>query len=216
MSEHLRYAGASPEQQRRALEDIVRAQPVLMSVLEGLRAMALPDAWLVSGAVYNMVWNHLTGRPALTGIKDVDLIYFDGSDLSYEAEDRVIKAADARFAGLPLPVELRNQARVHLWFPQKFGIVVTPLTHSTQSLTRYASRTHAVAARLETDDTMTIEAPFGLDDMFAFRITPNAVLDNRLAHETKGARAKTVWPEITVLPWPDPSLPSPLAGEGGA
>jgi len=203
MNEHLRYAGVSPEQQRDALEAIVRGEPVLMAVLHGLRAMALPDAWLVSGAIYNAVWNVLTQRPALTGIKDVDLIYFDGSDLSYEAEDRVIKAADVAFAGLPLPVEVRNQARVHLWFPQKFGIEVTPLTHSTQALSRYASRTHAVAMRLEVNDAMTIEAPFGLDDMFAFRITPNAVLDNRAAHEAKGARAKTVWPEITVVPWPE-------------
>lgn len=203
MDEHLRYAGVSPERQRQALEDIVRSQPVLMAVLTGLRDMALPDAWLVSGAVYNVVWNHLTGRPALTGIKDVDLIYFDPADLSYEAEDRVIKAAEARFADLPLPVEVRNQARVHLWFPQKFGIVVTPLTHSTEALKRYASRTHAVAVRLEGDNTLTIEAPFGLEDLFAFRITPNAVLDNRAAHDAKGARAKTVWPEITVVPWPD-------------
>jgi hypothetical protein len=206
MSEHLRYAGAGPEQQRRALEDIVRGEPVLMEVLEHLRTMALPDAWLVSGAIYNAVWNHLTGRPALTGIKDVDLIYFDGSDLSYEAEDRVIKAAEVAFTGLPLPVEVRNQARVHLWFPQKFGISVTPLMHSTEALTRYASRTHAVAMRLEADDTMTIEAPFGLDDMFAFRITPNAALNNRAAHDAKGARAKSVWPEITVVPWPDEAL----------
>jgi hypothetical protein len=203
MTEHLQFAGASPERQREALEEIVRGQPVLMAVLHGLRAMALPDAWLVSGAIYNSVWNQLTGRPALTGIKDIDLIYFDGADLSYEAEDAVIKAAERVFAGLPLPVELRNQARVHLWFPQKFGIAVTPLTHSTQSLRRYASRTHAVAMRLEADDTMSIEAPFGLDDMFAFRITPNAALDNRVAHETKGARARTVWPEITVVPWPE-------------
>ncbi|MDB5536071.1 MAG: nucleotidyltransferase family protein, partial [Devosia sp.] len=163
----------------------------------------LPDGWVVAGAIYNAVWNHLTGRAALTGIKDVDLIYFDGSDLSYEAEDRVIKAAEKVFAGLPLPVEVRNQARVHLWFPQRFGISVTPLTHSKEALTRYASRTHAVAVRLEPDDRLTIEAPFGLDDLFALRITPNPALDNRAAHEAKGARAKSVWPEITVVPWPE-------------
>jgi uncharacterized protein len=202
MSEHLRYAGVDPARQRQALEEIVRSQPVLMSVLEGLRDLALADGWLVSGAIYNTVWNVLTRRPALTGIKDIDLIYFEGGDLSYEAEDVVIKAAERRFAGLPLPVEVRNQARVHVWFPQRFGIVVTPLTHATESLTRYASRTHAVAARLEADGTMRIEAPFGLDDIFGFRVTPNAVLDNRAAHEAKGARAMTVWPELSVLPWP--------------
>ncbi len=202
MSDHLRFAGTDPETQRRALDDIVRSQSVLMAVLEGLRDMALPDAWLVSGAIYNAVWNLLTDRPGLTGVKDIDLIYFDGADLSYEAEDRVIKAAEMRFADLPLPVEVRNQARVHLWFPEKFGIVVTPLTHSRQALLRYASRTHAVAVRLEADGALTIDAPFGLDDLFAFRITPNTALNNRAAHEAKGARAKSVWPEITVVPWP--------------
>jgi hypothetical protein len=203
MSEHLRYAGRGEAAQRAALEAIIRAQPVLMAVLEGLRELALPDSWLVSGAIYNSVWNDLTSRPALTGIKDIDLIYFDGSDLSYAAEDQVIRRAEQRFAGLPVPVELRNQARVHLWFPQKFGLTVSPLRHSVESLGRYASRTHAVAVRLEADDRLTIEAPFGLDDIFAFRITPNPVLDNRAAHEQKGARAKAVWPQITVVPWPE-------------
>ncbi|MEO8684206.1 MAG: nucleotidyltransferase family protein [Devosia sp.] len=202
MSDHLRYAGLDPARQQQVLEEIIRTQPVLMSVLGGLRALALPDGWLVSGAIYNSVWNVLTGRPPLTGIKDVDLIYFDDTDLSYEAEDAVIQAAGTLFAELPLPVEVRNQARVHLWFPHKFGITVTPLTHSTHALLRYASRTHAVAARLEADGTMTIEAPYGLDDLFSFRVTPNAVLDNRAAHESKGARARTVWPEVSVVPWP--------------
>lgn len=203
MSEHLRYAGASPERQRQALEDIVRSQPALMAVLAEARAMALPDAWVVAGAVYNAVWNHLTGRPALTGINDIDLIYFDASDLSYEAEDRVIKAAEARFSGLPLPVELRNQARVHLWFEAKFGSPFSPLTSAAEMLGRYASKTHAVGARLLADDSMAIVAPFGLDDLFSFRMVPNPVLDNRVSHMKKGERAKTIWPELTLVPWPD-------------
>jgi hypothetical protein len=53
------------------------------------RHLCLPD-WLVfSGAVYQPVLNHLTGRPLDYGIKDYDLAYFDPSDLSYEAEDAV-------------------------------------------------------------------------------------------------------------------------------
>lgn len=62
-----------------------------MRVFECGRAMALPDWWIVSGAIYNQVWNHLTGRPDMTGVKDIDLFYFD-PDTSYEAEDTVIKA----------------------------------------------------------------------------------------------------------------------------
>jgi uncharacterized protein len=87
----------------------------------------LPD-WLVfSGAVYQPVLNHLAGRPLDYGIEDYDLAYFDASDLSYEAEDAVIRRVKAVFdEPLRSVVELRNQARVHLWFEAKFGELYTP------------------------------------------------------------------------------------------
>jgi hypothetical protein len=203
MPPHLRYSGQSFDAQRAALIDIIRSSPMLMRVLETLRDDGLPDHLLVAGAIYNLVWNRLTGRPDLTGINDIDIFYFDAGDLSYEAEDAVIRRLTARLADLPLPVQIRNQARVHLWFPQKFGTPFSPLTSSAEMLGRYASKTHSVAARLEGDDTITITAPFGLDDIFSFRITPNPVLANKPAHEAKGARAKTVWPELTIVPWSD-------------
>ncbi|MDX8463989.1 nucleotidyltransferase family protein, partial [Mesorhizobium humile] len=87
MADYLRFAGQPHEVQRAELVLIIREQPLLMEILTGLRAEALPDAWLVSGAIYNTVWNVLTGRPSLTGINDFDIAYFDGRDLSYEAED---------------------------------------------------------------------------------------------------------------------------------
>jgi hypothetical protein len=201
--DHLRYSGLSADAQRAALEAIIRSSPLLMEVLAGLREDGLPDHLLVAGAIYNLAWNRLTGRPDLTGINDIDVFYFDDNDLSYEAEDVVIQRLGGRFAHLPLPVQVRNQARVHLWFPQKFGIPFEPLTSSAQMLSLYASKTHSVGARLEADDSLTVVAPFGLDDIFSFRIVPNPVLMNRPAHEAKGARAKGIWPEITLVPWPE-------------
>jgi hypothetical protein len=198
--DHLRFSGATEQVQREALEAIIRAEPTLMRVLTTIRDIDLPDAWLVSGAIYNCVWNSLTGRSALHGVNDIDIIYFD-PDLSWDAEDRVIKAVEQALDGLPVPVQPRNQARVHLWFEQKFGFPFTPLATARESLLRYASNTHAVAARLEVDGSLTVDAPFGLEDMFAFRVTPNPAADNRLTHEKKGARIRSVWPEVTVVPW---------------
>lgn len=200
---HLRFSGQPEAAQRAALEAIVRADPLLMQILTQLREIDLPDWLLVSGAIYNRVWNELTERPSLTGINDIDVFYFDASDLSYEAEDRVIQHLAKRFAGLPLPVQARNQARVHLWFPEKFGQSFAPLTSSAEMLERFASKTHAVALRLQPDDSIAVIAPFGLDDIFSFRIVPNPALSNRPAHDAKSARAKSVWPEITVVPWSD-------------
>jgi hypothetical protein len=203
MPSHLRFSSLSLDTQRDELERIIRSAPLLMDVLAGLRDDGLPDQLLVAGAIYNLVWNRLTGRPDLAGINDIDVFYYDDSDLGWDAEDVVIQRLAQRFAHLPLPVQVRNQARVYLWFPHKFGTAFSPLTSSAEMLGRYASKTHAVGARLEADDTLTIVAPFGLDDIFSFRITPNPVLDNKKAHEAKAARAKTMWPEVTVEPWPD-------------
>lgn len=201
MADHLRFAGHGEAAQRAVLEDIIRSEPLLMEVLAGLRDEALPEGMLVAGAIYNLVWNRLTGRDSLNGVRDIDVFYFDDGDLSWDAEDAVIKRLAQRFAHLPLPVEPRNQARVHLWFPEKFDQPFAPLASAAEMLGRYASKTHAVAVRLEADDSLTILAPFGLDDIFSFRIVPNYVLKNEAAHTDKAARAKSVWPEITVEPW---------------
>ena len=199
--DHLRYSGLPHETQMQALETIIAGQPDLMRVLGVLRAVTLPDAWITSGAIYNTVWNYLTGRPMLGGIKDVDVIYFDPDDLSYEAEDAVIREVGAALSDIGLPVEIRNQARVHLWFPERFGVSYPRLTHATQSLDFYASKTHAVAARLATDGGIEIAAPFGLDFMFSFRMVPNHAIDNSVTHAAKSARAKAIWPELVVEPW---------------
>jgi hypothetical protein len=61
---------ASESEFRERLAAILRATPPLMQVLSVPRHLRLPD-WLVfSGAVYQPVLNHLTGRPLDFGIKD--------------------------------------------------------------------------------------------------------------------------------------------------
>jgi hypothetical protein len=201
MGDPLRFSSAPADAQRGALLDIIAGQPPLIAVLERLRDLALPDCWLVSGAIYNTVWNVLTERPPLTGIKDIDVFYFDAGDLSYDAEDAVIKRAAPVFADLPLPVEIRNQARVHLWYEDHFGQPYAALSSSREGIDRFASKTHAVAARLAEGGNIELYAPYGLDDMFSFRIVPNHIVDNQTTHERKAARAKSVWPEITIVPW---------------
>lgn len=197
---HLRYAGAPHDRQVRALEEITRASPRLMQVLVALRGLDLPDWWIVSGAIYNSVWNALTGRADMYGVKDIDLFYFD-PDTSFEAEDRVIGRVRAATPGTP-PVETRNQARVHLWFEAHFGHARAPLASSVEAIGHFASRTHAVALRLEADDSLSLHAPYGLDDIFSFRLVPNTAMPSRETHTAKAARQQALWPELEFVPWP--------------
>lgn len=204
--------GRRDEGQAARLEQIVRADPDLMGLLTAIRPLGLPQWRLVAGCLYQTVWNVLTGRPRRTGIKDYDLAYFDPSDLSWQAEDAVIQRVAAATRGFPGAVEIRNQARVHLWFEDRFGLAYPPLEDTDAALGRYASVVHAVAVRLESDDRLAIAAPFGLDDLFVMVIRPNRTLDNRVAHETKAARAKAIWPELRVIPWDQPRREHPSPG----
>ena len=189
---------AEPELEQR-LADILRAAPSLMGVMETARDLALPDWMIFSGAIYQKALNHLTGRDPDYGLKDYDLGYFDAGDLSYEAEDQVIRRAAAAY-GPPLDalVEVRNQARVHLWFEDRFGEPYAPLSSSAEALTRFTSTMFAVGARLEDDGTLRIFAPFGLSDLFALRLVPNP-LRQTLGFARTAAAAQGRWPELTLL-----------------
>lgn len=190
------------EAARRArLEAILRASPSTMRVLGSARELDLPDWLIFSGAVYQPVLNHLTGRDPDYGIKDYDLAYFDGSDISYEAEDVVIRRAAATF---PTPfdrlVEVRNQARVHVWFEGKFGEPYAPLRSSSEALQRFVSATFAVGVRLEVDDRLTIEAPFGLADLFGLQMRPNPIRPTSGGFARAAGGLKARWPELIVSP----------------
>jgi hypothetical protein len=169
-----------------------------MRVLSVARHLCLPD-WLVfSGAVYQPVLNHLTGRSLDHGIKDYDLGYFDASDLSYEAEDAVIRRMKAAFdEPLRRMVEVRNQARVHLWFEAKFGEPYAPLSCTAEALERFASATFAIGVRLEPDDRLHIEAPFGLADLFALRVVPNPSRKT-VGFDRASANVRRRWPEVGI------------------
>jgi hypothetical protein len=180
------------------LADILRQAPSLMGVMETARDLALPDWMIFSGAIYQKAVNHLTGRDLDYGLKDYDLGYFDAADLSYEAEDRVIRRAAAAYPPpLDTLVEVRNQARVHLWFEDHFGEPYAALASSAEALTRFTTTMFAVGARLEPDGTLRIFAPFGLEDLFALRLRPNPTRPTKgFARTAQAAMAR--WPELTL------------------
>ena len=180
------------------LVKILKGSPRLMHVLHIARDLNLPD-WLVfSGAIYQTVWNVVTRRDYDYGIKDFDLAYFD-ADTACKAEDDVIQwVRDTFTPPLDTMVEVRNQARVHLWFEERFGEPYAPLERSSDALTRFVSPTFAIGARLKDDGDLTIIAPFGLDDIFALKVRPNPYIPKGAGFDRAAASAKARWPEITI------------------
>lgn len=177
---------------------ILEADPHLMSVLHVATCMGWADWMAFSGAVYQPILNHLTGRPAHYGLKDYDLAYFDASDLSYEAEDRVIRRVNAAMPETLAPlVETRNQARVHLWFETKFGEPYSPLASCSEALSRFVSPLFAVGVWLDAEGSLRLSAPFGLEDLFELRLRPNPLRPVRnFNRAAQGIQER--WPELRL------------------
>ncbi len=172
--------------------------PVNAAIADELFALALPDAWIVSGCLVQTVWNMQTGRAADYGIGDYDIFYFD-PDTSWQAEDAVIRQLQDRLAHLGVTVEARNQARVHLWYPEKHGLPYPALRSSREGIDRFLTRNTQVGIR-RTVEGHDIYAPHGFDEIAGMIVRPNPGPNFSAAnYAAKAARWKGLWPELTVL-----------------
>ena len=179
---------------------IVTADPTVRAVLDRAPDLGVGDWWLTAGVLFQTVWNSLTGRPQGSGLRDADLFYFD-ADTSWDAEDAVIRAGAQLFADLPVPVELRNEARVHLWCAERFGTPAPPFRDCADAIDSFAAVCCCVGVTLDPDGSPRVYAPHGYEDLFAMVARPNRRLAPRSVYETKAARWRQEWPALTVLPW---------------
>jgi len=170
-------------------------------ILERMPRLGLPDALLVSGCLVQTVWNCLAGKAPDSDIVDYDLFYHDASDLSWEAEDAAIRHCRKAFADLGVEVQVRNQARVHLWYEKHFGIACAPLVSSRDGVDHFLNRSSCCGVA-PCDGALDVYAPFGFSDLFSMTVRPNCRRALPHVYYEKARRWADAWPDLAVMPWP--------------
>ncbi|MDD5334798.1 MAG: nucleotidyltransferase family protein [Rhodoferax sp.] len=173
------------------------------AILQRLGGLKLPDTWLVAGCLFQTVWNLRSGHAAEAGIRDYDIFYFDDSDLSAAAEERVNQRAALLFADLGVPLEIKNQARVHTWYQDYFGRPYTALGSSREGIDRFLVACTSVGIRARSDpagDGFEVYAPHGLNDLYHGVLRPNPTLDHGALFEPKCRDYQARWPWLTIQP----------------
>jgi hypothetical protein len=172
---------------------IIAQDPVGMKQLRAARSLALPDWCIAAGFVRNRVWDHLHGIAPPTPLADIDVLYYDASDLSKDPEF----AYEARLNALePAPWQVRNQARMHVWKG------LPPHQSTSDAMTYWPETVTAVGVRLEADDSLTVIAPLGVDDLVNLRCRPTAFgRTQRDDYEGRIARKRwrELWPKVRFL-----------------
>jgi uncharacterized protein len=202
----VRWSGfqhATAAGQLEAFEQLIGRNPVVIAILDRMGMLQLTDCWLAAGALFQTVWNVLSDRDPTAGILDYDLNYFDDTDLSWEAENDAIIRAAAVFSGVQAMVQVRNEARVHLWYEAKFGVTCPPYRSTRHAISTFPNCSSCLGVR-PAGSGLEVFAPFGLTDLFAMRTRPNPVLAPAGVYQAKTSRWLKEWPQLTVLPWPAP------------
>ena len=182
------------------LESSLRNSPIVSRVFDGWSELALPNCWMVAGAVCQSFWNSKYGFSPLHGISDIDLIYFDADDLTEEAENNHSLRINSRYEDIGVRVDVKNEARVHLWYEDRFGYPIDAYTSAEAAMETFPTTAGSIGVR---PDGQAIEAfaPYGFDDLMDLVIRPNKRQITRTIYEDKVARWRLHWPLVTYLDW---------------
>ncbi|CAM4208868.1 nucleotidyltransferase family protein [Paenibacillus alkaliterrae] len=74
-------------------EDIIRLiqeDVWMIDILEAVKSLDLPDWWVCAGFVCSKIWDVLHGFTVRTPLPDIDIVYFDNSNIE-EIEEKTLE-----------------------------------------------------------------------------------------------------------------------------
>ena len=163
------------------------------AILERWDDLALPDGWLVAGCLFQTVWNLQSGRAPEASIKDYDLFYFDASDITAAAEQKMQAHADKVLNDLGIQIEVSNQARVHLWYESYFRQPYEALHRSSDGIDRFLIPATCVGIR-----PGELYAPNGLELVYDGVLTLNPLIPYRELFQQKAESYRARWPWLQI------------------
>lgn len=175
------------------LREIIKADRFIMESLRAVEKLRLEDAWISAGLIRNKVWDTL--NKVTTPINDIDVIYFDSSDTSWETEKSLERKLTTFLPKRPWSV--KNQARMHL----KSGFA--PFSSAYDGVAHFPETPTAVAARIY-DGKLEIMAPYGLEDLFEMSVKPTPFYQKDsdyysvYVERVKSKKWNEIWGNLTV------------------
>jgi len=189
-----------PQGQIKRLTKILEQNRTLYHVIEQAVGIGLKDYYIGAGCIAQTVWNHQSGFALTHGISDIDFAYYDSSDRSFAAEHATLERITRIIEPDEIRLDIKNQARVHLWYKDHFGYEIAPYDSLERAINTWPTTATSVGVRLE-NGKLNVYAPFGLDDLFGMIVRANKAQITEEIYLQKSKKWREKWPELTVIPW---------------
>jgi hypothetical protein len=186
--------------QIQTLQTILQQNKLIQQIFDRANQIRMPQWYLGAGCIAQTVWNYLSGQELTAHISDLDLVYFDVQDRSYEEEHRHIHHIEELFKDISIPIDVKNQARVHLWYEKHFGYPIKPYQSLEDAINSWPTTATSIGVTYRHNE-FVVYAPYGLNDVFGMIVKPNKVQITEEIYVNKVTRWKQCWPQLTIMPW---------------
>lgn len=185
---------------KQMLIDIIESNNDLMRIFNTIDEIGIENYYVGAGAIVQTVWNHLLNKPLFHGISDVDIVYFKETDLTELDENLITKELNELLENFPVKLDVKNEARVHLWYEAKFGYKIDAYNSLEDAIDTWPTTATAIGVRRH-NNAWEIYAPFGLKDLFELKVVANKKQVTEEIYNKKSDKWLKNWSELIVVLW---------------
>jgi len=164
----------------------------MMEDLTILRELNLPDWYVTAGYVRNYIWDSLHSYQIRTPLNDIDVIYYNTEEMDEEIEksyEQKLKLV----TGISI-WSVKNQARMHtINSDEPYKTIEDAISHWPETVT-------AVGIKLNEDNSISYVSPYGLNDLFEFKVRRSPLFMNEAYYRSRVDKKswKEIWPELEI------------------
>ncbi|WP_338031220.1 nucleotidyltransferase family protein [Clostridium paridis] len=184
-----------------ALEKILYSSEMIKTALERAEKLEIENYYIGAGSIAQTVWNYISNKTLSYGIKDIDFVYFDNENLNIESENKIINKIRSLYSDMNIEIDIKNQARVHLWYKEHFGYDITPYNNLEEAINTWPTTATAIGVRKDKNNKLKIYAPYGLNDLFGKIVRANKAQITKEIYEDKVEKWISKWPDLNIIPW---------------
>lgn len=178
--------------------EIIESDTWMMEVMHQVASLNLPNWYIGAGFVRSKIWDVLHGYDNRMLLSDIDVLYYDKSDLTTQTEEAITKKINALLPNNTIPLEVRNQARMHVVNNHE-GYLSTEdaIAHFPETVT-------AIAITISKQGNIELYIPFGITDIISMQVKPtpyfNETIERQIYYKNRVMQKnwQEHWPKITI------------------
>jgi uncharacterized protein len=136
----------------------------MMDILKSVKSLNLPDWWVCAGFVRSKIWDTLHNFSERTPIPDIDVIYFDSTNIDELEEKRLEETLNSLMPKTPWSV--KNEARMHI------KSNMPPYSSSIDAISKFPETATALGVKLDENENVILIAPYGIRDVVNLELKP--------------------------------------------